>query len=307
MNAEGESTTKSTSTPRVRVCVLLTSFNRRETTLACLRALAANQVPEDCEVAAVLADDASPDGTSRAVADAFPWVHVIQGSGSLFWCRGMHLAFAHAMKVGFDYYLWLNDDTMLRHDALARLLSCEFALRKKLDDAVIVVGSTVDATSGALTYGGEVQLSRLVPTRLRKLVPSEQPQQCESMNGNVVLVSASAANRVGNLDPAFEHAMGDSDYAFRARKKGVMVWVAPGIIGTCSGNSVRDTFNDTTLPLVVRWQRIHDRKGLPWRSWLLLNRRHMGPLWPIFFAWPYLKVLTSGALPNRGRKTVTDA
>lgn len=33
------------------------------------------------------------------------------------------------------------------------------------------------------------------------------------------------------------------------------------------------------------------RKGLPWRSWLIFTRRHTGVMWPLYFAWPYAKLL----------------
>ena len=54
----------------------------------------------------------------------FPWVEVVVSDGSLFWCRGMHLAFETAFRKGFDHYVWLNDDTTLRNEALAGLLAC---------------------------------------------------------------------------------------------------------------------------------------------------------------------------------------
>jgi hypothetical protein len=47
------------------------------------------------------------------------------------------------------------------------------------------------------------------------------------------------------------------------------------------------------------------RKGLPWRSWLVLTRRHAGPLWPLHFASPYLKVVVQGLL-RRSRPSRTE-
>jgi hypothetical protein len=38
------------------------------------------------------------------------------------------------------------------------------------------------------------------------------------------------------------------------------------------------------------------RKGLPWRSWWVLTRRHAGPFWPVFFLWPYVRVVVGGTL-----------
>ena len=209
------------------LCALLTCFNRREKTLACLEALAASTGLHGVRLHAVLVDDGSTDGTAQAVGERFPWVQVVRADGALFWCRGMYLAFDTALNIGFDAYLWLNDDTMLCPDAVARLLASAAALERRTGGPVIVVGSTVDAVSGALTYGGERRPSRLKPLRIERVTPLPVPQRCDSMTGNIVLIDAGVARRVGNIDPVFEHSMGDTDYALRADKLGVQVWVEP--------------------------------------------------------------------------------
>lgn len=78
-----------------------------------------------------LVDDASPDQTGAKVKAAFPEVHVIEGAGGLFWCKGMRLAWDKAIASGikYDFYLWLNDDVMLKTDALADG-SCCSAIRR---------------------------------------------------------------------------------------------------------------------------------------------------------------------------------
>ena len=285
--------------PRASVCALLTCFNRRETTLACLRALGASTGREQVALHAVLVDDGSSDGTAQAVLAEFPWVEVLVSDGSLFWCRGMHLAFKTALRTGFDHYVWLNDDTLLRPAALAGLLACEALLRQRTDAPVIVVGNTADPVSGAHTYGGERQPSRLARSRVEPIAPDSRPQRCDSMTGNIVLIPARAAQRVGNIDPAFEHAMGDTDYALRARRLGVELWVAPHVHGTCADNPVAGTYLDASLPMAERWKRMLDRKGLPWRSWLIFTRRHMGAMWPLYFAWPYAKLWLGGLTATR--------
>lgn len=288
MNTTAISTHQTTQT---RICVLLTCFNRKEKTVACFRALAACTLPPGVELFAVLVDDGSTDGTPEAMRTEFPWVQIVHGSGNLYWCRGMHQAFDVARQADYDYYLWLNDDTMLESDAIERLMATEHQLRQTHSAPVVVVGSTVDENTGALTYGGEVRASSIKRTRFLRLQPSSAAQRCDSMNGNIVLLSRSAVKVVGNLDPAFEHAMGDTDYALRANKLGVGVWTAPGVHGTCSGNPPDGTYMDTNLPLGKRWKLMLSRKGLPWRSWLVLTRRHAGPMWPLYFGWPYISLL----------------
>lgn len=275
------------------LCALMSCFNRRDKTLACLATLAPGRdalAARGVEVQLVLVDDGSTDGTADAVTATYPWVTVVRGPGQLFWCRGMHLAQQHPLARAADFQLWLNDDVLLAPDCLERLLDCEQALRAR-GDAGVVVGATQDARTGLTSYGGERQLSRWRRSRFTLLDPTGAPQLCDSMNGNIVLVPREVRERVGDLDPAFEHAMGDTDYALRARALGVGVWLAPGFLGTCSDNPRTGTYHDRSLPWSRRWQLMRSRKGLPWRSWLRLMRRHMGLAWPLYFAWPYVRLL----------------
>ncbi|MGS0755666.1 glycosyltransferase family 2 protein [Roseateles sp. GG27B] len=278
----------------IRLCVLLTCFNRKENTLACLQALQSSSGLEGTVLNAVLMDDGSRDGTAEAVRAQFPWVKVLVNQGPpLFWCRGMHMAFADAISTGYDQYLLLNDDTMLFPGAVAALQACEYGLRLiKSEGPIIVVGSTQDKVTALHTYGGERRLSRVKRTSFTLIPPASVPQCLDTFNGNVVLLPATVVEKLGNLDPVFEHGMGDIDYGLRASRAGVGVWLAAGFHGTCSNNPAAGTFNDSKISWASRWQHLLSRKGLPWRSWLHFTRRHGGFYWPIFFIWPYLRLLS---------------
>ena len=295
MSGHGTGTTPSDGSTVARsVCALLTCFNRRAQTLAGLAALEGAGSQSPWHLHAVLVDDGSRDGTGEAVRRRFPWVEVIDGDGSLYWCRGMHRAFARALVQGHDHYLWLNDDTLLDADALVRLLDCHAALQRHRDRPLIIVGSTRDEGGARITYGGRRRTSRWRSLTLALVRPGDEPQRVDTFDGNVVLVSAAAARLLGNLDPAFEHAMGDTDYGLRAEHLGVECWLAPGTHGRCGDNPATGTHADPALPWRSRWRLMLGRRGLPLRSWWRFTRRHAGLLWPAYFLWPYLQLAAAG-------------
>jgi GT2 family glycosyltransferase len=288
-----------------RLIAVMTSFSRRLATLACLDRFEAAAKRAGIEPEAVLMDDGSTDGTAAAVRARYPWVEVMEGDGSLFWNRGMHHAQARAMARGADYLLWLNDDTELLPDSIARLLETECTLRLRCGQHVIVAGSTSDRETGRLTYGGYVAPKRWKPFTYQRVWHETEPVECHAMNGNVVLIPVRIARDVGNLDPVFEHGTGDIDYALRARANGYRVFVAPGFVGHCSHNPTSNTYQDATLPLSIRWKKMVSRKGLPPSSWRHFTRRHGGLAWPVYFVWPYFKLVAGSircAKPDDSRQ-----
>jgi GT2 family glycosyltransferase len=287
-----------------RVAVLMTCHNRRLTTLECLASLAVSSLPWGASIETFLVDDGSTDGTAEAVRSRFPQVKIISGDGNLFWNGGMRLAFDHAMREGFDYYLWLNDDTVLYPSAVGTLLETAQRTARDANKPGIIVGSTQDAKTGKLSYGGQSRpWPRLRPVKLVYVQPSNQPRPCETVTGNCVLIPHAVAKALGNLDPSFVHAMGDTDYGLRACAAGFPIWVMPGFAGTCSENTRKGGFYDTALPMRERLRRMRQPKGLPVTPWRVFTRRHAGACWLIYWLWPYVRVMVTSLKPGaRGRR-----
>lgn len=282
-----------------RLATLLTCHNRRESTLAALRRLFAQRLPEKMQLHVFLVEDGSSDDTASAVRSEFPQVRILYGNGSLFWSGGMRWAFAEALKESFDYYFWLNDDSLLDPGALANLVATHLRLAEQGKDCSIIAGSLRDPDTGQPTYGGVVRCSRIHPLKFRLLAPAAEPLRCDTMNGNAVLIPRSVASIAGNISSSFTHSMGDFDYGLRARNLGGGVWIAPGFVGTCRKNATANTWSDPQLRLRERFKKALSIKGLPAREYRLFARAHGGVLWPILWLLPYIRIIL---LPLRFRR-----
>lgn len=268
-------------------------YNRRDKTVACIEHLTIAAGRSGIDYRLFLFDDGSTDGTAEAVRAIEPDAAIMRGDGSYFWNRSMNRVFEAAMQDGFPAYLWLNDDTMLRPEAFDLLLA---ARDSAAPGEAIVVGAISDPEGGHTTYGGRRDVEpRFRPFLARLLDPTDRPQEVDVMNGNVVMIPDGVARKLGNLDPVFEHGMGDTDYSKRARKLGVPVLLTAGYVGACSCNPLKGTHRDKALPLLQRVRQVFSRKGLPWRSWLTMCWRHGGMLWPVHFLWGYAKVILGRA------------
>lgn len=272
------------------IAVVMTFHNRRAKTLSALQALFASA--HGLRVSVFAVDDGSTDGTAEAIAKLHPHVEVLRADGSLFWNGGMRVAFAQALLRRHDFYLWLNDDMRLFPDCLQRLLATHSLLRSRYARDGIVVGSARDR-HGKTTYGGQVRAGFKALDFVR-VEPGSEPRPCQTFNGNCVLISAAAAEQLGNLDQRFSHAMGDMDYGLRASASAVPILVMPGHAGECDhDHSVAGTYLDHELSLRQRWKKVVSPKGLPLRAWATFCRRHAGPLWFVYWGWPYARIALS--------------
>ncbi len=220
----------------MKIAVLMTSYNRVEITLAALRSLVAaagNFENHSIEVFSV--DDASPDNTGKIVAASFPEVHVIQGTGNLFWNRGIALAYAHAKAVGgFDAYLLLNDDVVLFPDALRRMV--EAFLKLNSSSPAIAIGGTLSRVTGKTTYGGFDIGSKFRVSDFKRIAPDGTLRRCDTFNAALVLVPAAPMDKVGGIDPVYHHAYGDIDLGLVLQRQGVHSFLLPEHTGYCEDN-----------------------------------------------------------------------
>lgn len=227
----------------MRVAVLITCHNRKAATVDCLNRLLP-QLGEDDKV--FLVDDGSTDGTGDAVRSNSSKVHVIGGDGSLFWAKGMRKAWEAALAESQDWdgYLWLNDDTELRSDAIAKMLAAN-------DGERVVVGE-LENDKSEIVYG------------LR---------EGGLFTGNCVFVPRKIYERMGIICGDYSHAWADYDYAMMAKRADIGV-VSAGVIGKAEGHPNRPSLKG--LSFKKRWCFLSDPKGWNVYDLWLYRRRNWG-------------------------------
>ncbi len=277
------------------IAILMTCFNRKDKTLSCLDSLYKNEINNNITIQIYIVDDCSSDGTASAIKDKYQDVIVIKGTGSLFWNGGMRRAWQAAMTIGFDFYLWINDDVFLYPDAVIRIVYAYNILLSKGERVGAIVGTMVDPVSKVITYGGRSCNSIVNPISFGDILkPTNDCIECDFINGNFTLITADAVNHIGILSDKYTHSMGDFDYGLRLKKSNVSCWVAPQIFGECMQNRKDNGCFDLKLPLKKRMVKLKEINQMPpVNEWLYFVRTHGGLIWPLL----YLKGWIRGKFP----------
>ena len=283
---------------RIRLSIIMTCHNRKACTCGCIGQLikAADFYPVDCSF--FVCDDGSTDGTADVIRD-IPGVHIIKGTGDLFWARGMAAAMTEAEKHEADFYLMVNDDVVFYDHALKVMLDSFYAVGGGMH---AVVGATVDAKTGERTYGGHWWNGKALKKEIcTPVLPQTPCGECNQANWNCFLIPKALYDAIGRIDTYYEHGWADYDYSNRIVAAGYKIYVASDYIGTCSANSIEGTWRDTSLPLWTRLKAKEKKTGVPARSYWYYCRKYYGKYaLPMFLA-TYASIVKTSILKKTGR------
>lgn len=271
------------------IAALLATYNRKDKTITCLESLKKQELPQNTGVQVFLTDDASSDGTSETVKACFPEVKIYKGTGLLFWAGGMRNSWGEALASKPDYYLLLNDDTVLTDNAVSELIKyCTSQTRGDMSPP-ICIGSTMDTQTGEISYGGKKLRSK---SRIAndKVFSKTDLMECDLGNANIMLVPRQVVEKIGILSKAFTHSLADYDYTLRAKKAGFKVMVVPGVLGYCTDDHGRNwKSNDVTLKERIRY--LKSPKGLAYNEYLNFIKEHFPLHLPSAFLKLWMKTL----------------
>jgi GT2 family glycosyltransferase len=245
---------------KIRIAVLVTTFNRVDVLFETMFSLKNQIKAEDTILDIFLLDDGSTDNTREKVMTTFPEIKVIPGDGTCFWNRGMFKLWDYASKCDqYQAYLWLNDDTYLHANALEELLCGYISFNK---DAILVGVVAASKSPNAVTYSGYSD---------KKIIsPNGKFTTCDYFNGNCVLIPHEVLLKIGNLDHYFRHSFGDFEYGMRAMKNGIKMYTTRIFIGVCNRNVWPPIYLDSSYDILTRFRHLYSPLGFnPFESFHL--------------------------------------
>jgi GT2 family glycosyltransferase len=224
--------------------VVIPVHNRKTVTCRCLAKMQEVLPPG---VAVVVVDDGSTDGTSDAVREQFPWVHLLQGDGNLWWSGGVNAGIRYALAHSATAVMTMNDDTLPTERLFQGMLE-----QHRTNTRAVLGALEIDAESDEVFGAGDRMnwwTGQTTPlhagksaSELNGLAPVTH------LPGRSLLIPAEVFERIGLFDEKrLPQAVADYDFTHRARRAGFGVY--------CNYDAPLLMFPDMTAGRSLRRQR----------------------------------------------------
>ena len=248
-------------TKGAKVFIIILNWNCRDATIACLESV---YKIDYSPFEVIVVDNGSTDGSSAAIKSRFKDVVVIEEKTNLGFCAGNNAAIDYGLRHGADYFLILNNDTLVERSIVRELKSA-------LDS-----DPKIAAVNPIIVHG--VSRSRLCGTRIDwgngDLCAQYTQAEVERMGGVAdinfatwcaVLISRGAIEKIGLLDEAFFCYYEDIDWGVRCRRSGMRTILYPKALVYHEGSlSTGGAYSPTAYYYLFRNRTIFMRKHAFW-------------------------------------------
>jgi GT2 family glycosyltransferase len=222
--------------PAADVAIVIAVHNRRAKTRRCLESLRA---ADGQDVAVIVVDDGSRDGTSEFLAAQDNLV-VLHGAGDLWWTASVEYGCQHAISQGASVVLLLNDDNVVAPNLVPTLVAAVERTRGCV--AAVVLENYTNAKGTIYQAGGTLNWRRRgigLRSMGQEYREEDRVEPCDWLPGCALGFPAELFKAVGGFEPRlFPQYRGDIDFTVRARDRGYGCYVT---FGTWVVNDLSDS------------------------------------------------------------------
>lgn len=240
------------------LCVVIPVYNRIQFTKECLESLDRQTMKADM---IIVVDDGSTDGTQEVLKEWFPHVTVLRGTGGLYWTASINMGIRHALLLGADQVMTLNNDTIASERFIEMMVAASKAVPRALIGAL-----DVDSSTKKPYYGGEIVNWRWSTSKyLLDFLSKDQQRGLHEVSlfpGRGLLIPKVVFDTVGLFDEErLPHYMADYDFTLTAARAGFKIY--------CNYDAPLYTYPDEGGDHKIRksktwssyWKHLFDIKG----------------------------------------------
>ena len=219
-------------------------------------------------------DNASTDGSESHLRAWDPMLTILQSGDNLGWSGGNNVGIRAALADGCRHVLLLNNDAILRPDALTALVDAA----ESLPDAACVGSLIVDVREpGWVEFGGtyveaRTDMPRQIHGRVSDLNLPRAPHRTVAVKGCSMMLTANGLARVGLLTEDYFLNYDETDWCYRANAAGLANYlVATSVVEHKGAVSFGGTDGPLYRYFITRNRLVFARRHLggkgQWHAW----------------------------------------
>ena len=199
------------------LAVILVNYKRPLDTIECVRSLEQSTYRN---FATYVVDNGSGDGSPAALRSSCPGIVLLESPINLGFAGANNMAMERAQKEGADFFLLLNNDTVVDPSCLQELMDAA----KRHPSAGVLGGKVLEYDRRNVIWfaGGRINVSsgrsRHIGIGERDDGRYDAERIVDFITGCCLLIRRSLYLRVGGLDTEYFAYYEDSDYCLRARR-----------------------------------------------------------------------------------------
>jgi GT2 family glycosyltransferase len=222
----------------------------------------------------ILVDNGSGDGSPERLAAEFPEVRLIQNDKNLGFPAGNNVAIRDAIQRNPDYFLLLNNDTLVAPDFLSKLVRVT-----ESDQRIGIVNPKIlyfEPSDRIWFAGGYFKpwwsTGKVRGVNRRDMGKYDDTREISFVTGCAFLIKTAVVRQIGLLDELFFLGFEDLDWTVRALRAGFRAfYVGSAVIWH---KSSYDTKKNLGKPIMDFYRT---------RNSILLARKHLAfRYWPLF-------------------------
>lgn len=250
-----------------KVSIIILNWNGLKDTLECLDSLKKITYPN---YGVIVVDNGSLNNEAEIIQQKYPGIKVIKNPINEGFCKGNNIGAKFVLKENPEYWLFLNNDTIVRSDFLVKLI--------QFTEANPEVGA---ATPLILYYNRRDKIwsagGKFHPWFLhqRENTLFEHPRKdLDYISGCAFLIKKRALEKVGLWDTDYATYLEDIDYSFRIKKADFKIACVPQSVIYHKVARANIYFSKKYVYYMVRNNLLFAKKNLHWSKW---------PLWLVNF------------------------